>query len=196
MLTLFSHPTATMPQSVTVLLYQYNELSEEAKEKALQRFADVNVDNEWWESIYEDAERVNLEITGFDLGNSKRISGELLSLNLLDCCKEIRKNHGKQTQTARTAREYVKKYAAAFAQWKQEYLEEGSKDDFSPKEWLVEFYHSGDGESEIVDEFRKALLEDYLVLLDKEYDYQTSREQVEASIEANEYTFDEEGNFL
>jgi hypothetical protein len=43
-------------------------------------------------------------------------------------------------------------------------------------------------------EFLKSLLEDYRIILSKEYDYLTSRESIIETIEANEYEFDENGN--
>lgn len=43
----------------------FDELSESAKEHALNRLGDINVDQGWWDFTYEDAENIGLEITSF-----------------------------------------------------------------------------------------------------------------------------------
>ena len=45
----------------------------------------------------------------------------------------------------------------------------------------------------IEDEFLKSLLEDYSIILQKEYEYQTSEEAIIESIKANDYEFTEDG---
>jgi len=46
---------------------------------------------------------------------------------------------------------------------------------------------------ELGEEFTKAILEEYLSMLKKEYEYLTSDEAVKEMIEANEYEFTEKG---
>jgi hypothetical protein len=41
--------------TVTTTVYTYAELSDEAKEKARDRYRENNLDYEWWDSVYEDA---------------------------------------------------------------------------------------------------------------------------------------------
>jgi hypothetical protein len=45
-------------------------------------------------------------------------------------------------------------------------------------------------------EFEESLIEDYSILLQKEYDYQTSEEAIIETIEANDYEFTEEGELV
>jgi len=40
-------------KTVEVKVYQFNELSEEAKVVALEHYRDINVDHQWWEPINE-----------------------------------------------------------------------------------------------------------------------------------------------
>lgn len=63
----------------TINLYEFDELSEDAKEKALQNLWDINVDHEWWDYIYEDAERIGLKITGFDIDRGNYCEGDILT---------------------------------------------------------------------------------------------------------------------
>lgn len=50
------------------------------------------------------------------------------------------------------------------------------------------------GSVSFIKEFLNDILEDYRVMLQKEYEWRGSREQIIESIEANEYEFDENGN--
>lgn len=82
-------------------VYNFDELTEEAKQKALGNLADINVDYEWWDYIYEDAERIGLKITGFDLYH-REIDGELLE-DMQQVCKNIMREYGNATMVYVTA---------------------------------------------------------------------------------------------
>jgi len=53
-------------------LYHFDELSEEAKQKAIEGLSDINTDYEWWESTYEDAENIGLKLTSFGLDRMQK----------------------------------------------------------------------------------------------------------------------------
>lgn len=187
-----------MPRTETIVrtLFKFDELSEEAQEKAIENSLDWNVDDfEWWDCAYEDAARIGLKITEFDLGRRQSINGTLTE-DLLDCCKLIRKNHGKDCDTFKTADIYLTDYITAFKEWL------GAKDredmeswelDYTRKDWLNDF-RCEDEAAEVQDEFRRALLGNYYSLLDREYDYPTSSEAVAESLRANEVEFREDGS--
>lgn len=182
-----------MPVTKTLTLYKFDELSEVAQEKAMEKLWDINVDYDWWDCTYEDAANIGLEIQEFDLYR-KSIDGKL-KVSLIECCRDIRKNHGKTCDTFKTARQYLQEYAEEFAQWRSAVLTEEEREEmkhFSPKDWLNEFEWS-EYADQITDQFRKALLEDYLSMLGREYDYLTSPEAIKNTIEANEYLFLPEG---
>jgi hypothetical protein len=44
-----------MPRKITKSVYQYDELSDKAKEKAREWFREVSQGDEWWDSTYDDA---------------------------------------------------------------------------------------------------------------------------------------------
>jgi len=48
-------------------VYTFDELSEAAKQKVLEDFAEFQVSYEWWKSVYDDAARCGLKITSFDI---------------------------------------------------------------------------------------------------------------------------------
>jgi hypothetical protein len=180
-----------MPVTRTITLYKFDELSEKAQQKALDNLRDINVDYNWWEYIYEDAANIGLTITEFDLGYSKIIKGELKEY-IIDSCRMIRHNHGKDCDTFKTAKEYLKEYIEAFIKWKEENKDDEDCTHWKPKDWLIEFKYSDEAE-EVTKDFKNALLQDYYSMLDKEYDYRISDEQVKESIEANEYLFHDNG---
>lgn len=170
-------------------VYNFEELSDDAQRKALENLWDLNVDYDWWDSTYEDAARIGLKITEFDTYHGI-IDGELTEY-LLDCCKLIRREHGKECETFKTAAEYLDTYIKAFKEW----LPLQDKEDYEHWKvvnWLEEFRFSDEAD-EITRDFTKALLEDYLIILRREYDYLTSEESVKESILANEYEFTEDG---
>lgn len=49
-----------MPRTFTIekTAYKFAELSEMAKQKALESLYDLNVDYDWWDYIYDDAKNV------------------------------------------------------------------------------------------------------------------------------------------
>lgn len=171
-------------------VYTFDEPSERSQQRALERLSELNVDQDWWDSIYEDAARVGIDIDEFDTYHGT-INGKL-TLDLLDSCKLIRANHGKNCETFKTAKQYLNTYIAAFKEW----LPLQDKEDcesWKPKHWLAEFSYSDEAE-EVANDFRRALLEDYLSILRREYDYLTSEEAIKESIEANGYEFTEDGD--
>jgi hypothetical protein len=176
-----------MPTTRTITIYQFDELEGKAKEKAIETCSDYNVNHNWWEDIYDqDAAAIGLRITAFDLYRGT-IEGDL-SEYLLDSCKLIRTNHGKDTETFATARQYLNYYIESYKVWLKEQDEEEYSDDMKPADWLYEFRYSNEADV-VTSNYKKALLQDYLIILQKEYDYLTSREEIINTIRANEYEF-------
>lgn len=146
-------------------VYEFDELSDTAKDKAIENLYDVNIDIEWWDSTYEDANTIGLEITGFDLDRGSYCHGKFTE-SPETVIRLIKENHGRACETYKTAMQYKKE--------------------------LKKTKSDGDYES-VRDEFLESLLEDYRIILQKDYDYMTSKEAIIETIEANEYTFLENG---
>ena len=91
---------------VETKVYKFEELSDEAKEKAIQEFWDINVDFPWWESVYDDAKNIGLVIEEFDLDRGSYVKGKFIED--ADCvAKNIIKEHGKSCDTVQTAKDYL-----------------------------------------------------------------------------------------
>jgi len=75
-------------KTISINLYSFNELSSEAQNKALSKYVTINVEHDWYDSTYEDAEQVGLKITGFDLDRNKHATGKL-TLHALEVAQNI-----------------------------------------------------------------------------------------------------------
>lgn len=80
-------------KTITINLYSFEELSEEAKQKAIEELSDINTDYNWWESTYEDAAIILLKITSFDI-DRKEIEVRPVHGHTVNCIvNSILKNH-------------------------------------------------------------------------------------------------------
>jgi hypothetical protein len=176
-----------MPQLKQVTVYSFDELSEEVQDKVVEKFSDFNVDYDWWDHIYQDADRIGIEITEFHTYRNK-IEGKL-TLTLIDSCNAVLSEHDENCDTYKTATEYLEKYMKAYEAWKENTDEEDVDTE------LYDFSYE-DESNEIEDDYRRAMLEEYLCVLRKEYNYLTSRESIVESIRENEYCFTDEGGLF
>lgn len=138
-------------------VYPLNELTEDARQKAIDGLADINVSYEWWDCTYEDAANVGIKLTEFDIGRG-------------NYC------HGAIDDTVRTAEKILQEHGVSCESYK-----------------TAKAYLASSENGDIDNEFRLSILEDYRIMLQKEYEYQTSEEAIVETIEANEYEFTEDG---
>ena len=155
-------------------VYQFNELSDRAKERAREWYREGALDYDWWENVYEDAERVGLKITGFDLGRAQECEGRLI-MSIAESIQAILKDHGKDCDTYKLAMEY-KPQIQVLRQRELE-SEENLRDELA----------------ELTGEYTYALREEYRHMLRQEYEYLLSDECVDEALRANEYEFLEDG---
>jgi hypothetical protein len=167
-------------KTVTIEIYKFDELSEAAKQKAIQKHSGINVDYDWWSSTYEDAEQIGLKITSFDLERNRHAKGDF-TLSAAEVAQNILSNHGEMCETYKTAQKFLEEYNPIFS----EYMDENS-----------EKYESSEAEEEMQDieqDFLNSLLEDYSIILQNECDYLQSDEAIIETLIANEYEFEQDG---
>ena len=165
----------------TVNMYDFEELSEKAQEAALQEIASVNSEYEWYESVYEDAEMAGLKITSFDLDRNRHAKGKFVH-GAEDCANYIIDNHGEKSETYITAELYLNNKAQtlnnaeldANGEFANEYSLDCTLDDLDA-------------------DFLRSILEDYAMILEKEWEYINSKEAILESINANGYMFTIDG---
>jgi hypothetical protein len=154
-------------RKVITKVFKYDELTDEAKEKALNWYVPIAYEYGWWEGILDDAGQIGLKIKGFDIDGSS-IDASLM-LSPLTVCKKILANHGSSCDTFSLAFRWFPTFQNVDDEGEPTYTEENIKD------------------------FLYELKEEYLSLLRAEQEFMTSKEAMEESIRANEYEFTEHG---
>ena len=91
-------------KTVSINVYEYNELDPKIQAKVLGEFSGINVDHEWWTDTFEDADMVGIRIVNFDI-EYKSIK-VLPRLSMEEIIEEILKNHGEHCATYKTAMKY------------------------------------------------------------------------------------------
>jgi hypothetical protein len=170
-------------RTISKTVYSFNELSDAAKEKAINELRGANLQDTWWDFIYYDAEDVGLKITGFDLDRNRHATGSF-TLSAAEVAQNVLNNHGEACGTYKAAQSFLEEYNPLFAS----YLDEESES--------YESYEAEQHLQEVEDEFLSSLLEEYSLILQKEYEYQYEDEYVLSSIESNNFEFYEDGSLF
>lgn len=173
-----------MPKVIKTTVYSFKELPKEIQEKVLEKECYINVEyHEWWDGTFDDAKRIGLKLTGFDLDRNRHAKGEFL-LSANEVAQNIFNEHGEMCETYKTAKNFMEEWQPVF----NDYMDETSEN-----------YESRELENELQDledEFLKNICEDYSIMLQKECEYLTSEEAIIETIEVNEYTFTIEGKMM
>lgn len=157
-----------MPKQITKTVYEYHELSDRAKDRARNWWIDL--DFEWYGDVYEDAKSTaDIKIEGFDIGRGQSCDIKFLT-DAPTTLRRILSEHGDTTGTWKVAKEYEKDVLRV-------YEDESAEDEAQT----------------VVANFKKALEAEFLTLLRDEHEYRTGDEYIAEVMQANEYTFDENG---
>ena len=163
-------------------VYPFDELSDEAKETAIEKMYDINIFYEWWESVYDDAATIGLVIEEFDIDRGSYCRGKW-NEDAEDTAHLILERHGEACETHKDATAFLEECHEA----KKVY---NAQPDYDPD---YEEFTESDEYEELCEEFQRTICEDYRIILQKEYEYLTSEEVIIETIEANEYEFTEDG---
>ena len=175
-------------KTIEIKVYKLNELPEEIQEKAIEKLSDINVNYDWRNHIYQDAETVGIAVNGHDERGC--------SIQVDDCeetANKILEGHGDHCETYKTAKSFlsnksklVEKYSDGI---NKDIVSEDNELDFDNEmdDLEKEFTHS-------LSEDYKIMLQKYRIMLQKEYEYMTSEKAIKETIEANDYDFTIEGN--
>lgn len=168
----------------TIKLYKFVELPAEIKEKIITENCGINVDHEWYDSIYDDAANIGLKITGFDIDRGNYCNGVFIN-SAEESAEKIIKEHGEDCDTYILAKKYLADRGTLVSKHSDGVnLEKVHEDNY------FEFDQSAD---QLDEDFKKSLLEEYLSMLRKEYQYQTSAAAIKETIEVNDYEFTIDG---
>lgn len=167
----------------TTKLYEYNELSEQAKQKALATFADINVIYMWWHHIYNEAEESGFKIVNFDI--DRGICTIEPIQEWYEIASRIKENVKESTDLYNLAVNFIGDH--------DQIIDSTSKDENGDFE--DEYTDVDKPMDELEEQFKLDLQKEHISILRKEYEYLTSRESIEETIRANEYEFTEDGKF-
>ena len=145
-------------KTLEINIYQFNELSEVAKQNAINEFSNINTDFNWWEFTYMDSENIGLKITSFDLDRNRSANGYFI-LSACEVAQNVLNEHGESCETFKTANNFLENWQPVF----NDYLDENSEN-----------YESKNLEDILLDlenDFLNSLLEDYSIMLQNEYEF-------------------------
>ena len=176
-------------ETTTRELFSFDELSDTAKEKAVNNLWDINVNYDWWESVYDDAETVEIKIIEFDLDRNRHVAANIQ--NPINTAELILKNHGETCDTCKLAKSFLGEIAP-FQVWNNR-ADESNFDVFR-KHGVYDKYRANEEKiDELEIDFKNDICEEYSGILQREYDYLTSAESIIETTLANDYEFTKDG---
>jgi len=171
-------------RAIEVKLYEFEELSAEAKEKAIEKNRTINVDFDWWDCTCESMKEVGVKIDSFDI--YYRTISIIIEDSEHTASKTI-ENFGEGMEIVKISKQFIKDRDALIKR-----LGEGNDiAGYSVKEEFIDEY---DEEIEYLEEeYRKEMAEEILTWLRDEYEFLQTDESVIESLISNDYEFTEDG---
>lgn len=192
-------------RTIEMQSYKFSELSDTAKQKALDECREWQTEHKWWEYVYDDAKRIG-KIMGIDIeriyfsgfwsqGDGACFEGWYSYKP--HSCKQIQQYAPMDAELHAIAQALRNIQRANFYQ-----LSARSKHEHRGcHEYCVHIYVDRNDYKEPTQDAEELITEclrDFMrwiySKLEKEYEWLTSDESVAEMIEANEYEFDEYGN--
>ena len=198
-------------REITTKIYPFSELNDKAKNRALESFRDINVDYDWWDSVYEmwteslreeiGINKAEISSSGFySQGDGASFSGNIDNKWLSNFVIEHKDSY--PILASRIASQETESKIEIFdavvirnqSRNSHEYTCRVSVDVPVSDEVGIE----GEvGNLEIaLEEIRLNLCRELYRDLERQYEFLTSDEMIAETIEANEYEFDESGKFV
>lgn len=222
-----------MPHTIEKTVFNFDELSDRAKDRAREWFREGNLDYDWRDAVYEDAAQC-AAILGIDLRQKpvKLMNGSTRhdpaisfsgfwsqgdgacfegSWSWCACSKAIR-DHAPQDEKLhaiadaltvlpcgegwRASMKHRDRYChsgcmSVDVEFEDEFYAQAHGDDEEKTELPLAEFMVGE---EVITQTMRDFADWIYRQLEQEYEYLQSDEQVDESIRANEYTFDENGN--
>lgn len=198
-----------MARQICKTVYKFEELSDAAKKKAIEHWNEHGLDYEWWDAVYEDAKEIgklmgititDIYFSGFSSqgdgacfeGSYEYAKGSIKAVK--DYAPKDENLHSIVRDLQNIQRRSFYGLSASVKQ-SGHYSHEYCTD--------ISVYDNRDNAPYEVDSQTEEALADTLRdfmrwiyrQLEKEYDWLTSDEQVSETLVANEYEFDEHGNW-
>lgn len=209
-----------MPQTITKTVYSFDELSEEAKERARDWYREASAQDEYWDSVYQDAETIaGLMGIEFYRRNFRTVGGKISDEPCIwfsgfssqgdGACFEGRYSYAKGGAAKVKAYAPLDEKLHAIAAGLQAVQQANGYRLSATVTHSGSYYHSGctdidvmkNGDDYASDEatgevtrLLRAFMDWIYRQLESEYEYFNSDENVDENIRLNEYAFEEEGS--
>lgn len=172
-------------RTISTTVYKFNELSETAKQNAINKLQDINVAFNWWDSTEEDAATVGATIKAFDIYRHD-ITIEVSDIQ--QTASDILKGHGEGCDTYKLAKEFIEDSEKLVSKYSDGvHTDRVSEDNIDAFDEDIQ---------ELENQFVKQLGECYLTILREEHEYRTSEEAIIETIKENDYEFTEGGKLI
>ncbi len=160
-------------KTIEIKVYKFDELDKQTKEKVIENYRYINVDNTfWYDCIKEEFDELGISITAFNLDRGNYANIDVW--NFEDTSRSIIEEFGDSVAIKQTAKNYIDEYEKIQANFKED--------------------EDIEREVELLDEqYEKEYSEDILSYLRSSYDWEISDEAITETIEANDYDFTIEG---
>ena len=160
-------------KTIEIKVYRFEELDKQTKEKVIENYRYINVDNTfWYDCIKEEFNSLGLEIRSFDLDRGS--FAEIHIEDFEETSKNIIEEFGDNVPIQKTAKNYIDEFNKIQANFKED--------------------EDIERELEILDEkYQREYSEDILSYLRSSYDWEISDEAITETIEANDYDFTTDG---
>ena len=187
-----------------IKIYKFEELSKEAKEKAIenQRNNEGYLDYEWFsylqEDFIEELNTIGVDCEGFewDLYRSRDFKAE--ELNVTDNQKLLKSAGLTKWLIINELRaDKTEIYDIGLDEYGKADVEFEQKEDYDYEQWSDEEYSDREKEAEEIEdkitEFIKEKFKKFWERLNKDYSYLLSDEGIKNDLEANDYEFNADG---
>lgn len=198
-------------RTIRTKVYQFNELSKEAQAKVIENNYEINVDYEWWDTVYEDLKQlcktigidVDLKKTYFN-GFYHQGSGSSFTawIDVKECLQAIKEERWKDYAPLEKLSFYnVSDNMVRLCHLCSCSIVPSNRESSVKINFDSDTYGTHANIDEVITEIED-FFEDmantinhwFYQTLEKEYEYLTSEEAIKETIIANEYEFTKEGN--
>lgn len=194
--------------TVKTKVYKLKELSDDARQAAIEHLSEINHDHDWWDSVYEDAKTIG-GLMGIDIseiyfsGFSSQGDGACFE----GCYEYVKGSRAavmahapKDEELLRIAAELAAVQRRCFYQVRADVKHSGHYHHRFCTDISIDFeshvnghdYYTEDAENAVIE-----LLQDFMLWIYKqlnaEYDYLTSEEAIIETIVTNDYEFTADG---
>lgn len=183
-------------RSQQISLFKFSELSQEAQEKVLDKFRDINVNYDFWDYLEEDL-RAELKAIGveynkvyFNFEANKSFNKYIYLNNPIITSQALFKNCLYNSDNEKIIEE-LKEQRQDFYFY---IITENSNRNGRNSVIIVNDENTEEAEAEAYTEKLNSILNKFLKAVDEAYNYGLSDEAVKDTIEANDYEFLENGS--